>query len=216
MGLVNDIVNAGIFAPPSIPRDSWWLGTVDGTPGTLTADVLLDGDVTATTMPIAVPCADTDRVLTVLLGCTRMVVANLGGISSIEDLISSMLPTIGDGWDGATWTPTVSASGTMTVSGLDIKQASWREDVGFCEFLTDFECTLGVAASTDVQFTLPAGAQAADSYGCGTAMCFSGGAWGVGMWYINAASNLRVRLVHSANWTLGAAEVRAQGRYRMA
>jgi len=74
MSLLNDILNTGIFKPPPPPRDSWSLGTAQGAPAAGVVDVLIDGDVVATSMPCAITCASGDRVLTLLLGQSRMVV----------------------------------------------------------------------------------------------------------------------------------------------
>jgi hypothetical protein len=73
----NDIINAGILKPPEPPRDFWCLGTISGSPSAGTVDVTLDGDALATNMPYGCPVGEGHRVLTVLLGRSRMVVANL-------------------------------------------------------------------------------------------------------------------------------------------
>jgi hypothetical protein len=83
--LVSRILASGIARETPRPRDEWSLGVIDGAPAAGVADVILDGDTTATSMPYLVPCADGDRVLTVLLGRSRFLVADLtkpGGIGS--------------------------------------------------------------------------------------------------------------------------------------
>jgi hypothetical protein len=77
VSLINDILNAGILRESEPPRDSWSLGTVDAEPVGSVVDVLLDGDTAATAMRYGCPCTTGDRVLTVLLGRSWMVVANL-------------------------------------------------------------------------------------------------------------------------------------------
>ena len=81
VSLINDMLNAEILKAPEPPRDSWALGTVVDEPsdptGWHTVTVLIDGDTTATTMRYCCPCTAGNRVLTLLLGRSRIVVGNL-------------------------------------------------------------------------------------------------------------------------------------------
>lgn len=81
MSVLNDILNSGIFKQPEPPRDAWALGTVTDAPsesiGWTVAGVLLDGDTDPTIMRYGCPCGEGDRVVVLLLGRSRIVMANL-------------------------------------------------------------------------------------------------------------------------------------------
>jgi hypothetical protein len=76
--LVNQLLDSGIFKPPDTSRYvSALFGTVTATPTTSVVSVLLDGDSVAVSMVSAVPCAANDRVITTLVGRTRVVTDNI-------------------------------------------------------------------------------------------------------------------------------------------
>jgi len=103
---VNDILRSGAFTDPPAPSDSWSLGTVSGAPSGGVASVVIDGDTAGTSMTMLVPCADGDRVLTVLLGRSRMVVGVIGAICphAVGDYYMTESTTSpADRWPGTTW-----------------------------------------------------------------------------------------------------------------
>jgi len=105
MGLVNDLINKSIVAQAETPRDSWSFGTVMAAPTAGKVAVTIDGDTTATSMVYASAPAVGDRVVVMLLGTTRMVIAVVGGCPyAVGDWLtteSAVLPSVR--WPGTTW-----------------------------------------------------------------------------------------------------------------
>ena len=84
MGLVNDLINKSIVAKSEPPRDSWSLGTVSKAPTAGKVDVVIDGDTVATSMAYTTAPNIGDRVVILLLGTVRMVLAVIGDTDGTE------------------------------------------------------------------------------------------------------------------------------------
>lgn len=117
----------------------------------------------------------------------------------------------------STWTPTVTASGAMTVSGLTVSLAQYFTIGSTTFFDVALLFTLGGVQSTNVYFTLP---QTALTMGNQAAFPASVAANSVGVagsfWRVDHTDLTRavVALKDVANWTLGAgASISIQGRF---
>ena len=128
---VNDLIATGIFKDPERPRDAWSLGTVSGTPAAGVVSVILDGDATATAMLTTVACANTDRVLTLLLGRSRIVTGVIGGPApapcpfAVGDIyITESIVAPGTRWTGTTW---AAYGAGQVIVGLSAGDADFHE-----------------------------------------------------------------------------------------
>jgi len=115
----------------------------------------------------------------------------------------------------STWSPTITGSGSMTISAQSTKEANYFR-VGprvFFEFVASF--TLGGTANTLVQIPRPVAGVTHDSlcsFAC-TAVDGGGTIINNGLWRL-VGSNIIVFKPGAANWTLGAnAAVHIQGSY---
>lgn len=108
MSLENELIDRAVVSAAPGPRDSWSMGTVASAPASGHASVMLDGATAAVDMALACACAQGDRVLTVLLGRSRIAVATVGGGDScpyaVGDLYTTTSTTApGTRWPGTTW-----------------------------------------------------------------------------------------------------------------
>lgn len=119
-----------------------------------------------------------------------------------------------------TWTPVVTASGSMTVSGLTISLARFFVLGSTTFFDLTLLFTLGGTQSTAVYVTLPNTAVTAGNQAAFPAnVSDNGGAKPGSGWrpYESDLTKLVVFLPAVANWTLGAgASINIQGRYKKA
>lgn len=120
--------------------------------------------------------------------------------------------------DAVTWTPGVTGSGSMTVSGLSIKQAThWS--VGNLEFfILGIACTLGGTPDTQVIITLDTDAVGfSDSVIAIACETFTGGAFNTdGRWRAITGSPGTIVIERSSgsDWAAGAFTVYFQGFYQ--
>lgn len=124
---VNELIATKVFTKPEAPRDAWALGKVSGTPTATTANVILDGDSTATSMALACACHDGDQVLTLLLGRSRIVTHAIGNPCPhpVGGFFLSKVNTSPSAyWPGTTW----AAFGTgRALVGVDPNDADFHE-----------------------------------------------------------------------------------------
>lgn len=120
----------------------------------------------------------------------------------------------------STWTPAVTASGSMTVSGVTITTAQYTQVGPLIFFQVSASFTLGGTAATDVYISLPVAPVGADY----TPVSASGSPndaktqelliaftdWSGG----SAPTAITVRMNPFASWPAGATSVRVAGVYR--
>jgi hypothetical protein len=115
------------------------------------------------------------------------------------------------------WTPTVTASGSMTISGLSVLVAQYLRIGPIICLEAQCAFTLGGTASSSVLFTLPVsviGTQHASLYAI---LAMNAGAAQVGLATFPNTTQLSVFLNGQGNWTLGSgAQFQVTGFYRCA
>jgi len=151
-------------------------------------------------------------------GATQTVAAlTASGVISSAGLTSSaaITGTLG-GW--LTWTPTVTASGSMTISGVTIYLAEYIRIGPLVHFHFTVSCTTGGTASTDIDVSLPVASVGADAVTFSASGTMTSGALSLmTALLVGGTSTCIVRLNPQANWTLGAETyLRISGTYRCA
>ena len=119
----------------------------------------------------------------------------------------------GQSW--TTWTPTVTASGAMTVSALVVTAANYMQIGKLIHFFINISFTLGGTASTQVFFTFPVtAAEAAQQTAC---YAYDTAAPYFGLQYAFSTTVAGVYKSAFGNWVLGAGRAIAlEGWYRAA
>lgn len=116
----------------------------------------------------------------------------------------------------SSWTPTLTASGAMTVSAQSTKEAVYFSTGNHVFFRFGATFTLGGTQDLNVYIPLPT---AAIAYGAGTNYICTASQNGSpvtneGIWTIDATPRIIVGTAAGANWTLGAnAKIMIQGWY---
>lgn len=111
------------------------------------------------------------------------------------------------GW--ATWVPTISGSGAMTLTPVTVTAARSKKSGAKREWFITFSGTIGGTPDTDINISLPSD-PVYDTGGAGTVTDNSTKM--PGMWY-TSGTNAILRKYNSANWTAGAFDVFIQGFY---
>jgi hypothetical protein len=119
----------------------------------------------------------------------------------------------GSGW--ISWTPAVTASGTMTITALTITDAQYLRLGPFVFFKIYASYTLGGTASTMLTFALPVNAAGQTS----TCVCSiydpTAATWSAGFGMIDTTSNLfRAYRTGQVNYNLGSGFILLEGFYR--
>jgi len=127
--------------------------------GAVTTAKIADGDVTLAKM--AANSVDSDQYVD-------------GSIDTVHISDGAVTPAklqsgTGTTWVWQSWVPTITASGSMTVSALSIVSARYYLVGKGCYFELDFNCTLGGTTSNSIFFTLPVNAVSAAFNSIGTA-----------------------------------------------
>lgn len=115
-----------------------------------------------------------------------------------------------------TWTPTVTASGSMTISSLSVNQAQYKRVGPFVHFHVSCTFTLGGTASTTINLSVGV-AGTAHNANCAFVCSADQNGTGVSLprWRYDG-TNIIVFQAGNVNWTLGAnAAVNINGHYRI-
>jgi hypothetical protein len=118
----------------------------------------------------------------------------------------------------ANWTPTISGSGSMTVSGITINEAQFLLNSPYeLSFKLFFQCTLGGTASGNVFATPPISAFGIGQNTFVGSQINNGGVWGNGFTFYDALStgNIFAGLANLSNLTLGTFIALISGFYRL-
>jgi hypothetical protein len=119
---------------------------------------------------------------------------------------------LGSGW--LNWTPTVSASGAMTVSGLTINDAQYLRLGPLVFFKIFATMTLAGTAASALIMTLPLAIAGFSSTASGQ-VHQAGGTWAAGATLLdNAANTVRLSPTLETNYALGSTLVMVEGFYR--
>jgi hypothetical protein len=105
------------------------------------------------------------------------------------------------GWTD--WTPTVTASGSMTISSLSITRAKYQVHGSVLHFVIGMTFTTGGTASTDVIFTLPGGYTMSTSQGQGYGHFVDGSTTDVLRSNYQSSTSIWVKKRDGSNWGLG-------------
>lgn len=111
------------------------------------------------------------------------------------------------GW--ATWVPTISGSGSMTLTPVTVTAARSKKSGALRHWFITFSGTIGGTPDTDINISLPSD-PVYDTGGAGTVTDNSTKM--PGMWY-TSGTNAILRKYNSAVWTAGAFDVFIQGFY---
>ena len=132
-------------------------------------------------------------------------------IEELEKLIQRQ-PEIGGVWQD--WTPTFSASGSMTISNLSITEAKYMLIGKTCFFYLRAQFTIGGTVSTLVYATAPV--KIADAYPLFTAIT-GDSTFNLGIGLRAGSTLLQWGKNDGSNWTLGAGrQARMSGFFRIA
>lgn len=138
--------------------------------------------------------------------------------SATMDAVASLLEGVfvsGYPLTFSTWTPTLSAGGSMTYTSTTIRQANYIQVGKLVLFEIDVTGTVGGTPHSDLKFTLPVTA-AASTGGGGGGNLTDGGVGRVGYWYPSSTTIVTVNKDSGGNWTAGTAGYRFFGGYRAA
>lgn len=132
---------------------------------------------------------------------------NLSDVASESTALSNLMGSWG------TWTPTVTASGSMTISSLSVKLAAYLQVGPITLFNVWVQATLGGTASTSVNVSLPTALVGAQNI-C-AAELFSG-SWQLGFGTVvgGAPNTIELELTSLGNFTLGSFVAEMSGFYR--
>lgn len=118
--------------------------------------------------------------------------------------------------DIASWTPTVTASGSMTVSSVTINHAEYEEGNNTVDINFSFDATLGGTVSNQIYITTPL-TISTDWAMSGTALIQTGGAWGMGAIYgDHTSSAIRVFKSDLSSYSSGALKMRGTAKLKLA
>ena len=134
-------------------------------------------------------------------------------IDELENKINAMRTIeVGGVWQD--WTPTLSASGSMSVTSVVITRARYAIIGKVVKFMVRADFTTGGTASNSLYFTLPVSSITNNnSHGC---MVGDQGAFAGFTFHLNT-STIGVRRYDSANWSLGASRyIQVSGSYEIA
>lgn len=124
--------------------------------------------------------------------------------------------SFGSGWQ--TWTPTITASGSMTVSSVTVQGAIYLRVGPIVYFTLEATFTLGGTASTTVYISPPITID--NTAGLTTtfiAYQYNGSTWSAAFGYCSSANvNFQVTPNGGGNWALGSAGVAINGQFRCA
>lgn len=115
------------------------------------------------------------------------------------------------------WTPTVVATGAMTVGALTIKDAQYIRVGAYCQFKGFLQFTLGGVSSNEVRITPPFNAVGQTTQVQASALLAGGTAW-VLTWsilYGDVLPNVIGLGLQGANFPLGVTQVLFSGSYRV-
>ena len=116
----------------------------------------------------------------------------------------------------ATWTPTLSANGSMTWTLDDIEFARWMQVGKTVYFQVGLQGTAGGTPNTDLRFSLPVAPKGVDNYSFTVGNLFESGNSKAGMSYWEQGASVVVtRRYDNANISAGLAIVRVSGFYEV-
>jgi hypothetical protein len=141
----------------------------------------------------------------------------VGNELAVGGKLTILSTTAGFGFEAWTsWTPTVTASGAMTVSSLSNFDAQYCKIGAMVFFKIELSMTLGGTASNQVYVSLPVASVGAD-VACQMHMQNAAITWTAVFGFTQSAnSRVVASLNNNANWALGSAWVFAEGFYRCA
>ena len=109
--------------------------------------------------------------------------------------------------DWTDFTPTITASGSMTVSSVNNRQNRYRKVMGQVEFECTNDYTLGGTISTSIFISFPiaiSGHQANVGFICAADDGAGGAVAGGGRWRAESTPRIHLFKPGAANWALGA------------
>jgi hypothetical protein len=118
----------------------------------------------------------------------------------------------------ANWTPTITGSGSMTISAITINEAQFLLNTPYeLSFKLFFQCTLGGTANSNVFATPPIGALGIGQNTFVGSQINNGGVWANGFSFYDALStgNVFAGLANLSNLTLGTFIALISGFYRL-
>jgi hypothetical protein len=121
--------------------------------------------------------------------------------------------TLGSGW--LSWTPTVTASGAMTVSALTVTDAQYLRIGPLVMFKVFVVCTLGGTASNQMLVTVPVTTAGQNSVITASINVGGGANWFAAWGYTDTSDNqFHVLQTGGGNYTLGSTSLLLEGFYR--
>jgi hypothetical protein len=142
--------------------------------------------------------------------------SNITGICAIANggtgaaSAASALANLIGAW--STWTPTVTASGSMTVSGLTVNQASYQKLGRVVLFALNLTFTLGGTASGYINVTPPVGANFANNVPFAAVAIPAGGSY-ENVIAVIGSGNFSVFQTGISAWPLGSTTILVSGAY---
>lgn len=146
--------------------------------------------------------------------------ANLGGaslsaantFSASNTFNASVLGSFG-GWQS--WTPTVTGSGSMTVSGVSVSFAEYIRVGPLIHFELSVNFTPGGTAANTIMLSLPVTPTGSDTRACAASV--ANGSLYSAVGFVNpSGGNVQVQLPAGANFALTASWAKVSGTYRCA
>ena len=123
-------------------------------------------------------------------------------INELEYKISA-LATIQTGGIWTDWTPTVTASGSMTIASLSVQSARYSVIGRICFINYWVQFTTGGTADTTVYITAPSGLTIKDVYTNFTTNIVNGGDLIPGLGYRGSSTQFAGLIASAGNWGLG-------------
>lgn len=113
------------------------------------------------------------------------------------------------------WTPTVTASGSMTIPSLSVDYAEYKIVGDTLYFQVRCTFTTGGTASNSVNFTLPKPTKTSGNNVGGGCHVLDSNTLG-GLWVTSSTTTVVVRKYDNSNWGLGTGrQIRVQGFYKI-
>jgi hypothetical protein len=144
-------------------------------------------------------------------GTALLTLSNSGNVTIPGTLTVTTPANIVFGSNWVSWTPTVTASGSMTISSLTITDAQYVRVGPLVYFKLQFSCTLGGTASNTIYATVPVNYAGTNSL---VPAFHSNGGWYNAIAQMANTNQIEIQAQGLGNYVLGAYTAYVSGFYR--
>lgn len=198
-----------------------YLVLVDATSGALTEK--LPASLTSVQTTVLVIKKKDSSVNTVTVDGNGALIDGVATFVLYTQNSSITLQWNGGGWsieafdpgNWATWTPTVTGSGAMTISGATALTAQWVRNLSSVSFMLYIQCTLGGTANNAVKVTYPIPCVAATNTAISAVGIPPGQNWQAMLTFLTPGTVMNFQIAGLANYALGAIDFTTSGTYRI-